>query len=98
MESSMKVPLHGEFMLAVQVIVTPEHQYLRVQEFILEEMNFVPTPRSYYGGGYGWLEDACDMPAFLWAYGKGIELRPIFQDHDIPKRSLQSYPIPMEQT
>lgn len=76
--------------------VTPGHGYLCVPQADLQEIGFVPTPYSLYKGNLAYLEEDCDMSAFMWAYelheGVKPEVKTEYLDSDIPKASMVYYP------
>lgn len=45
--------------------LTPGHGYLQVPRALTDSVGFVPTPYSYGNGSTLFLEEDCDMPAFL---------------------------------
>jgi hypothetical protein len=64
--------------ITLRYLITPGHGYLEVPSWHLDRIGFVPTEYSFRDGHVCYLEEDCDMPAFLdtWAdkVGTGGEI------------------------
>ena len=54
-------------------ISTPSHGYLMVSELDYNYSGYKASSCSYYGGGFIFLEEDCDAPAFLRASGETFD-------------------------